>query len=85
MKTTQLRRQNELAGQLLNKLERIHGIWAKLPTEDQLLAKVEQIRGACAVLPSEDQLRAKVDLADRLAKDMESTARASNALAAAAT
>ena len=51
MKTRQLRRQNELAGQLLNKLQQIVGLWPKLPNEDDMDRRVkhaERFAGAMA-------------------------------------
>ena len=50
MKTRQLRRQNDLAGQLLNKLERIVGLSSKLPNEGDMDTLVNRAERAAIAL-----------------------------------
>ena len=78
MKTTQLRRQNDLAGQLLNKLERIVGLLSKLPNEDDMVTRVNLAERLATAL---EQVKENLNADSRSADSSEPTGEAAAVIA----
>ena len=86
MTLREIRRANDAAGQLLAKVERIHGLWNSLPNEDNMVTLVNLAERLTSALeqvkekyvnedfPSADSLEPTVEAAAAIARNLREAA-----------